>query len=51
MEDDDDFGSQVAGEDGMGLAASQAGVWDEMLDVAEAEQEDGLEGDDIENWD
>lgn len=51
MEDTDDFDAQAAGEDGMGLGASEAGVWDEMPEVAEAEQEDGLEGDDIEGWD
>lgn len=50
MEDSDDFDGSAAGEDGMGQVSSQAGVWDEMPEVAEQE-EDGLEGDEIEDWD
>ena len=50
LEESDDFDGSAAGEDGMGLIASQTGVWDEVPEVAEPE-EDGLEGDEIEDWD
>lgn len=52
MEDADDFDGSAAGEDGMGLVSSQkAGVWDDEPDVADQEEEDGIEGDEIQDWD
>lgn len=50
MEDTDDFDGSAAGEDGMGLLPNQAGVWDDLPEVAEKE-DDMLEGDEIEDWD
>lgn len=57
LEDQDDFDGSAAGEDGLGTLPSQSlnpggDVWDDMADSAVAEEEeDGLEGDEIEDWD
>lgn len=48
---EDEFDGATAGEDGMGALPAQ-GVWDDLREVAEKEDEDdGLQGDEIEDWD
>jgi hypothetical protein len=51
MEQGDDFEESTAGEDGLGVISSNRGVWDEMPDLPEEKEEDGAEGDEIEDWD
>jgi hypothetical protein len=57
LEQEDDFEESAAGEDGLGLIPSQSGsgnsrgVWDEVPELAEEEEEDGALGDEIEDWD
>lgn len=52
LEGADDYDGSTLGEDGLGVLPHQAGVWDDVPDVAEKEdEEDGLEGDDIQDWD
>lgn len=48
---ENNYEESVAGEDGLGLISSNKGVWDEMPDLPEEEEEDGAEGDEIEDFD
>lgn len=51
VEQGDDFEETAAGEDGLGVIQSTSGVWDEMIDIPDEEEEDGAAGDEIEDWD
>jgi hypothetical protein len=48
---EDDYEESVAGEDGLGRISSSQGVWDDVPELAEEEEEDGAEGDEIEDFD
>ena len=48
---EDDYEESVAGEDGLGLIITSKGVWDDVPELAEEEEEDGAEGDEIEDFD
>jgi hypothetical protein len=48
---EDDYEESVAGEDGLGRISASKGVWDDVPELAEEEEEDGAEGDEIEDFD
>jgi hypothetical protein len=48
---EDDYEESVAGEDGLGRISSSKGVWDDVPEIAEEEEADGAEGDEIEDFD
>jgi hypothetical protein len=48
---EDDYEESVAGEDGLGRINSSKGVWDDVPEIPEEEEEDGAEGDEIEDFD
>ena len=51
VDQEDDFEELAAGEDGLGFVNSSKGVWDEMPELPEEKEEDGAEGDEIEDFD
>lgn len=52
LEGGGDYDGSTAGDDGLGVPPQQSGAWDDVQEVAEKDEEqDGLEGDDIEGWD
>jgi len=48
---EDDYEESVAGEDGLGQISTSKGVWDDVPEIPEEEEEDGAEGDEIEDSD
>lgn len=48
---EDDYEESVAGVDGLGSISSTNGVWDDVPEIPDEEEEDGAEGDEIEDFD
>jgi len=51
VDHEDDYEESVAGEDGLGQITTNTGVWDEIPDLPDEVEEDGAEGDEIEDFD
>ena len=48
---EDDYEESVAGEDGLGQINPSKGVWGDVPELPEEEEEDGAEDDEIEDFD